>query len=414
MNENGTTHVKNVPVTLDTGELRCDTTEAVESAEEIACARAPIGLLAELTHKCPLQCPYCSNPLELERANTELSTEDWQRVMREAAALGILQIHLSGGEPTARRDLVDIVRTASECGLYTNLITAAVLLKREQLEQLKEAGLDHVQISIQDVDTAAENADRIAGYKGGSAKKKIVAGWVRELGMPLTINAPIHRHNIHDVEAIIDYAVSLGAGRVEIAHVQYYAWALKNRAALMPTREQFNESAKIVERKREELKGVIVIDAVVPDYYAKYPKPCMGGWGRGIINITPSGRVLPCHAAESIAGLEFDNVRDKALGEIWLSGSAFQKYRGTDWMKEPCRTCPRREIDYGGCRCQAFALTGDAANTDPACSLSPLHEQWAQVAEVESHKPPPEFIYRRPGGATPKTATKKTPAETDA
>jgi pyrroloquinoline quinone biosynthesis protein E len=237
---------------------------------------------------------------------------------------------------------------------------------------------------------------------------------VRELGLPLTINAPIHRHNIKSVEAIINYAVELGADRVEIAHVQYYAWALKNRAALMPTREEFMASAKLVEKARERLKGVIVIDAVVPDYYAKFPKPCMGGWGRGIINVTPSGRVLPCHAAESIAGLEFDNIRDKPLGEIWLNGQAFQKYRGTSWMKEPCRSCPRREIDYGGCRCQAFALTGDAANTDPACSLSPLHAEWAKVAEVESHEVPPEFIYRRPGGATPKTPAKKAPAATDA
>ena len=187
-----------------------------------------------------------------------------------------------------------------------------------------------MQISIQDVDTAAENADRIGGYKGGSAKKKEVAGWVRELGMPLTINAPIHRHNIHNVEAIINYAVELGAGRVEIAHVQYYAWALKNRGSLMPTREAFMDAARIVERERERLKGIIVIDAVVPDYYAKFPKPCMGGWGKGIINVTPSGRVLPCHAAESITHLEFDNVRDKPLGEIWLNGSAFQKYRGTE------------------------------------------------------------------------------------
>ena len=414
MNESGTTHVKETAMPLGARDPGVESSATVEN-EDLACARAPIGLLAELTHKCPLQCPYCSNPVELERANTELSTEDWQRVMREAAALGILQIHLSGGEPTARRDLVDIVKTASECGLYTNLITAAVMLKREQLEKLKEAGLDHVQISIQDVDAAAENADRIGGYKGGSAKKKIVAGWVRELGMPLTINAPIHRHNIHNVEAIINYAVELDAGRVEIAHVQYYAWALKNRAALMPTREEFMASAKIVERMREELKGVLVIDSVIPDYYAKFPKPCMGGWGRGIINITPSGRVLPCHAAESIKNLEFDNVHDKSLGEIWLNGSAFQKYRGTDWMKEPCRTCPRREIDYGGCRCQAFALTGDAANTDPACSLSPLHEQWANVAEVESHKDSPEFVYRRMGGGAPKSpANAKTPVSSDA
>ncbi len=413
MNEIAPTHVKEATVTMDAGEMRCDSTTAPEQVD-ITCARAPIGLLAELTHRCPLQCPYCSNPLELERVNTELSTEEWQKVMRQAAQLGILQIHLSGGEPTVRRDLEEIVKTAADAGLYTNLITAAVLLTKERLQKLKDAGLDHVQISIQDVDAAAENADRIAGYKGGSEKKKLVAGWVRELGLPLTINAPIHRHNIKNVEAIIDYAVELGAGRVEIAHVQYYAWALKNRAALMPTREDFMAAAKATEKARERLKGVIVIDMVVPDYYAKFPKPCMGGWGRGIINVTPQGRVLPCHAAESIKGLEFDNVRDKPLGEIWLYGSAFQKYRGTSWMKEPCRSCPRREIDFGGCRCQAFALTGDAANTDPACSLSPLHAEWAQVAEVESHRPPPEFIYRRPGGASPKPATEKTPASTEA
>jgi PqqA peptide cyclase len=411
--QNGEKHVKEATVTMDAGEMRCDSSP--ESAvRDIACARAPIGLLAELTHRCPLQCPYCSNPLDLERANTELTTAEWQKVMREAGELGILQIHLSGGEPTIRRDLEEIIKAAADAGLYTNLITAAVLLTRERLQKLKEAGLDHVQISIQDVDVAAENADRIAGYKGGSAKKKEVAGWVRELGMPLTINAPIHRHNIKNVEAIIDYAVSLGAGRVEIAHVQYYAWALKNRAALMPAREDFMTAARITEKARERLKGIIVIDMVVPDYYAKFPKPCMGGWGRGIINITPQGRVLPCHAAESVQGLEFDNVRDKPLGEIWLNGSAFQKYRGTDWMKEPCRSCPRKEIDFGGCRCQAFALTGDAANTDPACSLSPMHEEWAKVAEVESHTPSPEFVYRRPGGATPKPAREKTPAPTDA
>ncbi len=371
------------------------------------CARAPIGMLCELTHKCPLQCPYCSNPVELERANTELTTAQWQDVMRQAASLGVLQIHLSGGEPTARKDLEEIVKVAAEVGLYTNLITAGVTLTRDRLLKLAELGLDHVQLSIQDVD--AENADRIAAYKGGLAKKIEVAKWVKEAGLPLTVNAPIHRQNIHNVPRMIEFAVELNAGRVEIAHVQYYAWALLNRSALMPTREAFMTAAKQVEVAREKYKGIIVIDAIVPDYYAKFPKPCMGGWARGIVNITPSGRVLPCHAAESITHLTFDNVKDKKLADIWLTGDAFQKYRGTEWMKEPCRSCPRKDIDFGGCRCQAFALTGDAANTDPACSLSPMHDAWAKVAEVESHSTPTDFIYRKVGGAKPKVPAE--PAE---
>lgn len=359
------------------------------------CARAPVGLLAELTHRCPLQCPYCSNPLELERNNAELTTAEWQHVLRQAGEMGVLQLHLSGGEPTARKDLEDIVKTAAEAGLYSNLITAGVLLTRERLGKLAEAGLDHVQLSIQDVDP--ENADRIAQYKGGSAKKREVARWVKELGLPLTLNAPIHRQNIEHLPQIIDYAVELGAGRLEVAHIQYYAWALKNRASLMPTRDQFMKTVDIVEAAKERLKGILVFDFVVPDYYASRPKPCMGGWGRGIVNITPSGRVLPCHAAESLPGLEFDNVRDKPLSDIWLNGQAFQKYRGTEWMKEPCRSCSRREVDFGGCRCQAFAMTGDATNTDPACSLSPRHADFAALAEAESKQPPPPFIYRRMG-----------------
>ena len=362
-----------------------------------ACSRAPIGMLCELTHRCPLQCPYCSNPLDLERVAAELTTAQWQSAMRQAASLGVLQIHLSGGEPTARKDLEDIVKVAAEVGLYTNLITAGVTLTRDRLEKLRDNGLDHVQLSIQDVD--AENADRISAYKGGLAKKIEVAKWVKEFGLPLTINAPIHRQNIHNVARIIDFAVECGAGRLEIAHIQYYAWALKNRSALMPTKEAFMETYEIVEAARERLKGVLVIDFVVPDYYAKYPKPCMGGWGRGIINITPSGKVLPCHAAESLPHLTFDNIKDTPLADIWMRGSAFQMYRGTSWMKEPCRSCDRREIDFGGCRCQAFALTGDAANTDPACSLSNKHAEWAKVADVESHAQSPELVYRRIGGA---------------
>ena len=378
---------------------------AVELEATPVCARAPVGLLAELTHRCPLQCPYCSNPLELERVNTELSTEEWCRVMRQAAELGILQVHLSGGEPTARKDLEDILKAAADAGLYTNLITAGVLLTSERLEGLARLGLDHVQLSIQDVDPA--NADRIAAYKGGAAKKREVARWVKEIGMALTINAPLHRQNIDSLERIIDYAVEVGAGRLEVAHIQYYAWALKNRAALMPTQEAFMKTVDIVDRAKERLKGILVIDFVVPDYYAKYPKPCMGGWGRGIMNVTPSGRVLPCHAAESLPGMTFDNVKDKDLREIWLGGDAFEKFRGTAWMKEPCKSCPRKEIDYGGCRCQAFALTGDATNTDPACSLSPLHAEWATVAKAESHLPAPDFVFRRMGGA-------KSPEKSDA
>ena len=362
-----------------------------------SCARAPVGMLCELTHRCPLQCPYCSNPTELERVNTELTTAEWQDVMRQAAELGILQVHLSGGAPTARKDLEDIIQTCTEVGLYTNLITAGVTLNRDRVMKFADLGLDHIQLSVQDVDP--DNADRIAAYKGGMMKKIEVSKWVKEAGLALTINAPIHRQNIHNVPRMIEFAIECGAGRVEIAHVQYYAWALLNRSALMPTREAFMTAAKQVEEAREKYKGIIVIDAVVPDYYAKYPKPCMGGWARGIINVTPSGRALPCHAAESITHLSFDNVKERKLADIWLNGDAFNKYRGTEWMKEPCRTCSRREIDFGGCRCQAFALTGDAANTDPACSLSPKHEEWAKVAEAESHAPAPEFIYRKVGGA---------------
>ena len=375
------------------------TVEKIETAEPL-CANAPVGLLAELTHRCPLQCPYCSNPVELERANTELTTEEWQDVMRQAGEMGILQLHLSGGEPTARRDLEDILKTANKAGLYTNLITAGVLLTKERLQKLADLGLDHVQLSIQDADP--ENADRIAAYKGGADKKRQVAGWVKELGLPLTINAPLHRQNIRNLKNIIDYSVEVGAGRLEVAHIQYYAWALKNRAALMPTYEEFLETVKLVDKEKERLKGILVFDFVVPDYYAKYPKPCMGGWGRGIMNVTPSGRVLPCHAAESLPGLEFSNVRDRPLLDIWLNGQAFNKYRGTEWMKEPCRSCERREIDFGGCRCQAYALTGQAENTDPACSLSPVHQNWAKVAEEESHKPPPDFIFRRMGAGSKK------------
>jgi pyrroloquinoline quinone biosynthesis protein E len=366
------------------------------------CQRAPIGLLAELTHRCPLQCPYCSNPLALEGTGAELDTATWQDVLRQAARLGVLQLHLSGGEPTVRRDLEEIVATAAEAGLYTNLITAGVLLSRERLETLAARGLEHVQLSIQDVEPA--NADRIAHYEGGHAKKRQVARWAGEIGLALTINAPVHRQNLDRLPAMIDFAVEAGAGRLEVAHIQYYGWALKNRAALMPTRAQVDRSIDIVNAARERLKGILTIDFVVPDYYATWPKPCMGGWGSGIVNITPYGKVLPCHAAETIPGLAFDNVRDKPLAEIWLHGQAFERFRGTDWMIEPCRSCQRREIDWGGCRCQAFAVTGNAAAADPACVKSSLHAELVALAERETAAAPPPFAYRRPRRAAPRTA----------
>jgi PqqA peptide cyclase len=370
---------------------------AAAPSADAACAHAPVGLLAELTHRCPLQCPYCSNPLALERVADELPTEAWLDVLAQAADLGVLQLHLSGGEPTVRRDLEEIVAGAAKAGLYSNLITAGVLLTRERLELLATAGLDHVQISIQDAHAA--NADRIAHYPGGHAKKLEVSGWVRALGLALTINAPIHRQNIASLPSIIELAVTLGAQRLEVAHVQYYGWALKNRQALMPTREQVLESAELVERARERLKGVLVIDFVVPDYYASRPKPCMGGWGRGIVNVTPSGKVLPCHAAETIPGLAFDSVRERRLRDIWLNSSAFQKFRGTEWMPEPCRSCEFREVDWGGCRCQAFAFAGDAALTDPACAKSALHAAFTGAAQRESQMAAPEFSFRSPRAA---------------
>ena len=356
----------------------------------------PAGLLAELTHRCPLQCPYCSNPLEMERANTELSADEWGEVFRQAAAAGVLQLHLSGGEPTARRDLDEILVHAVEAGLYTNLITAGVLLTREHLERMAGVGLDHVQVSIQDI--VPENADRISGYKGGVAKKRDVARWTRELGLGLTVNAPMHRQNLDHLCEIIDFALEVGAQRIEVAHIQYYAWAQKNRAALIPTREKFLETVEIVNEAKTRLAGVLNFDFVIHDHYATLPKACMGGWAQSIVVVTPSGRVLPCHAAQTLPGLAFDNVRERALADIWRQGAAFEAFRGTSWMKEPCRTCDRREIDFGGCRCQAFAATGDAAAADPACHLSPGHARFASLAQAESRVAPPPFVYRRMGG----------------
>jgi PqqA peptide cyclase len=366
--------------------------EAVRRPQGRAEPPAPIGLLAELTHRCPLRCPYCSNPLDLERRSAELDTQTWARVFREAAALGILQVHLSGGEPTARADLAEIVRSCIAAGLYSNLITAGVGVTRKRLEELSEAGLDHVQISFQGADAAT--TDRVAGLSRAHERKLAFAADVRALGLPLTVNVVVHRANIGQVPQFLDLALGLGAKRIEVAHAQYYGWALRNRAALMPTREQVAEAVRVVEEARGQLKGRLVIDAVLPDYYAQYPKPCMNGWGRQSLNVTPSGRVLPCHAAETIPGLEFWTVREHPLAEIWRDSPAFNAFRGTEWMQEPCRTCPRRERDFGGCRCQALAIAGDAAATDPACHLSPLHSRIQALAEIDAAGEEATYDYR--------------------
>jgi PqqA peptide cyclase len=368
-------------------------------------APRPLGLLAELTHRCPLGCPYCSNPLVLEDRADELDAAAWADVFRQAAAMGVLQIHLSGGEPASRRDLVDITRSASEAGLYTNLITSAVGLDTARLELLKAAGLDHVQVSIQDVEAA--ESDHIADYQGAHARKLALARDVTTLGMALTVNAVIHRANIGRLTQMADLAASLGAGRVEIAHAQYYGWALRNRDALMPTPEQIDRAMQQLETLRARYAGRLAIDSVLPDYYARRPKPCMGGWVRRSLNVTPSGLVLPCHAAQTIPGLEFWSVRTHRLADIWAHAPAFEAFRGTAWMQQPCRSCEFREIDFGGCRCQALAITGDAAATDPSCELSPHHLAMRALAEAAAAVAPVTYAYR---GRTGKRAATPIPA----
>ncbi len=362
----------------------------VAGGEKPAALPRPLGLLAELTHRCPLGCPYCSNPLALQPRERELDTATWARVFREAAALGVLQVHLSGGEPAARRDLVEITAAAHDAGLYTNLITSGVGITPETLAALDKAGLDHVQISIQD--SEPKSADRIAGYEGAYARKRALAAEVVRRGLPLTVNAVIHRANIDRIAAMVELALELSAKRVEIAHVQYYGWALKNRAALMPSREQVERAVAVVDQLRRRYDGEIVIDAVVPDYHARYPKPCVGGWGRRSLNVMPDGMVLPCHAAQTIPGLEFWSVREHSLADIWTTSPAFNAFRGTAWMREPCAGCPRRTEDFGGCRCQAFALTGDATAADPVCHLSPHH---ARVEALAAQRDAAAYAYRR-------------------
>ena len=352
----------------------------------------PLAILAELTHRCPLRCPYCSNPLALEARADELDTETWCRVLDEAAAMGVLQVHFSGGEPTARHDLDALIAHATQAGLYSNLITSAVALSEKRVAALDAASLEHVQISFQGA--RPERADIVAGYDGAHQRKLTAARLVSAAGLALTLNAVMHRQNLDQLEDLIELALDLGARRLEVAHVQYYGWGLKNRTALLPTWEQVERSIETVDAARQRLQGRLVIDFVVPDYYAKRPKSCMSGWARRFLNITPRGRVLPCHAAETITDLHFPTVEEMPLAEIWYRSEAFNRFRGTDWMPEPCRSCEFKEIDWGGCRCQALALTGNAANTDPVCEKSPLNAGIRALAEAEAATAPPAFVYR--------------------
>jgi PqqA peptide cyclase len=354
----------------------------------------PYTLIAELTYRCPLRCPYCSNPLDYASRKDELTTAEWARVLGEAEKLGVVQAHLTGGEPLVRGDLEEVVRAAREVDLYVSLITSGVPLTRERLRGLREAGLDCVQLSVQDADKAS--ADRIAGRPAHAAKLK-AAAWVREEGLGLTINVVLHRSNIDNIEAIIAMAEAMDAHRLELANTQFHGFAFMNRAELMPTQEQLSRARAVALEAKKRLTGRMDVVFVLPDYYAGRPRACMDGWGRRFLHLTPFGLVLPCHAAHTISGLHFETIRERPLAAIWEDSPALQRFRGEDWMPEPCRSCPDRAVDFGGCRCQAFHVTGDAAATDPACSLSPLHGLIAG-ARLSGHRSArePRFLYRSP------------------
>lgn len=354
---------------------------------------APQALIAEVTHRCPLHCVYCSNPLEMQSAEHELSTAQWVSIMRQAAELGCLHLHLTGGEPLSRKDTEELVRAGREAGLYVNLITSGLGLTRERLQALVHAGLDHIQLSFQDSEEGEANT--FAGTRAHAYKLR-VSEWIREHRVAFTVNLVVHRENIDRLEQLIAFAEELKPSKLEIANVQYYGWALRNRLKLMPTREQVQSSLSVIEEARKRLAGKIRLDYVLPDYYAKYPKPCMGGWGRSLMLIDPAGRVMPCHSAMVIPGMEFANVTTEPLRSIWENSSAFLRFRGQEWMQEPCRSCERREIDFGGCRCQALLLAGDASATDPVCSLSPKRSIVTETVEKATSRvvDPPAWVYR--------------------
>lgn len=344
----------------------------------------PLALIAELTHRCPLHCVYCSNPLQLKARAAELSTAQWNEVFRQAGALGVMQADFTGGEPLARADLVELAAGARQAGLYVNLITSGIGLNEDRLKALVAAGVDHIQLSFQDVNEAT--ADEIAGARA-HAHKLTLAQRIRRHNVAFTMNVVVHRQNLERLPQVIALAEELEADKLEIANVQYYGWALQNRTALLPSERQLEQSLATVKAAQERLKGRMRIDFVVPDYYGKYPKPCMGGWGRKLMLVNPAGEAMPCHAAGVIPGMSFENVAAWPLRRIWEESEAFQRFRGEEWMPEPCRSCERRSQDFGGCRCQALLLAGDASATDPACSLAPSHHVVAAVVAQANSEP---------------------------
>ena len=344
----------------------------------------PYVLVAELTYRCPLRCAYCSNPVA-PQPDAPLAGADWQRVLTEAAELGVVQVHFTGGEPLLRDDLESLVERARALELYSNLITSGLPLQRERLAGLVAAGLDALQLSFQAARPGSSAA--IAGVDAFSTKRQ-VAVWARELDLPLTINVVLHRQNLDEVADLIALAEELGADRLELANTQFLGWALENRAALMPGAAQLEAAREVVRAARERLRGRMEILFVLPDYHAGRPRTCMSGWGERYVVVTPDGRALPCHAAH-VLPLDFASVREAALGEIWRESEAFRRYRGTAHLGEPCRSCDRREEDHGGCRCQAFLLTGDASAADPVCELSPAHAQIVEARAAATAVPPP-------------------------
>ncbi len=338
----------------------------------------PRWLLAELTYACPLQCPYCSNPLDYTKFNSELTTKNWKRVLKQAREMGAVQLGFSGGEPLVRPDLVELVEYARHLGFYTNLITSGYGLDEAKILELKTAGLDHIQVSIQA--SSQELSDFIAGTQSFEHKQE-VARLVKKHGYPMVLCVVIHRQNIHQMQAILEMAQTLGADYLELANTQYYGWAHVNRDVLLPTKEQFDEAEKIAQAFKEKVAGKMKIYYVVPDFYENRPKACMNGWGTTFLTIAPDGVALPCHSARDLPGLDCPNVKDFSVQEIWNESKAFNFFRGFEWMQEPCRSCDEKSKDFGGCRCQAYLLTGDMNATDPVCNKSPNHDVIASLIQ---------------------------------